>query len=286
MDKLEKALEKARNLRGMVRDVLPRDAQGYTVSSSRAAAPTDPSTLTSTPLPIEDTQLETHRIHAHKARSAEADVFRILRTQVLQIMNKSGYRTLAITSPQYGDGKTTTALNLALSIALDLKQTVLLVDLDLRKPNLHEFLGLTPSAGLSDYLLNNTPLAECLARVSFDRLTILPAGNPMDNSSELLGSPKMAALANELKNRYPDRIIIYDMPPVLAQDDSIAFLPQVEATLVVLRDGVTLIDDLRTCFGRLAGTNIIGTVLNSCTLAQPTSKLRRLDPQTPVTGEA
>ncbi len=211
---------------------------------------------------INESHLERHRILSHHPRTLEADIFRILRSRVLQIMNTSGYRTLAITSPNYGDGKTTIALNLAVSIALDLKQTVLLADLDLRKPNLYEYLGIEPSVGLSNYLLHDTPLHECMVRPTFDRLNTLPAGPPLDYSSEILGSPKMAALANELKSRYPDRLVIYDMPPVLAQDDSIAFMPHVDAVLMVVRDGVTRAHEIRRCLDSLATTNVIGTVLN------------------------
>src|SRR5262249_23739909 len=156
--------------------------------------------------------------------------------KILQIMNQSGHRTLAITSPNYGDGKTTIALNLGLSLALDVKQTVLLADLDMRKPNLHTFLGLEPTVGLSDYLARNVPIPQCLVRPAYDRITLLPAGTPLDNSSEMLGSPKMMALAQEIRDRYIDRMIIYDMPPVLAQDDPIAFLPNVDAVLLVVRD--------------------------------------------------
>jgi len=261
MDKLEKALEKSRKLRERASDASPKVAHGYDgLMPSFISA--EPHLLKSKPLLVEEVQLERHRILAHRTRSPEADIFRILRTQVLQIMNKSNFRTLAITSPKYGDGKTTIALNLALSIALDLKQTVLLVDLDLRKPNMHEFLGLTPSVGLSDFLTHNTPIPDCLIRLSFDRLSILPAGNPLDNSSELLGSPKMAQLAHELKTRYPDRIVIYDMPPALVQDDSIAFLPHVDAVLLVIREGVTRTDEVRACLNRLSQSNIIGTILN------------------------
>jgi len=261
MDRLEKALEKARQQRHFGGTAAPAPANAYTTANATAAEQAN--AASGETLVIDEAQLERRRVLAHRAHSTEADIFRILRTQVLQIMNKSGFRTLAITSPNYGDGKTTIALNLALSIALDLKQTVLLVDLDLRKPNLHEFLGLAPRAGLSDYLTGNTPIPDCLTRLSFERLSILPAGKPLDQSSELLGSPKMAALAREMKNRYADRIIIYDMPPVLTQDDPIAFLPHVDATLVVVRDGVTRADDLKTCLGRLSGANIIGTVLNN-----------------------
>ncbi|HEU0118088.1 MAG TPA: CpsD/CapB family tyrosine-protein kinase [Alphaproteobacteria bacterium] len=262
MDRLEKALEKARQLRESELATQPTGA-GQTVASANRATTGYTRPLNSEPMTVGEAQLERHRVLAHHTRNPEADIFRILRTQILQIMNKSGYRTLAITSPNYGDGKTTIALNLGMSIALDLKQTVLLVDLDLRKPNLHEFLGLERTRGLSDHLLDNVPLSDCLTRLSFDRLSILPAGRPLDNSSEVLGSPKMAALANELKTRYPDRMIIYDMPPVLAQDDPIAFLPHVEATLMVVYDGVTRVNDLKQCLNVLSNANIIGTVLNN-----------------------
>jgi len=250
MDKLERALEKVRQQRGTV---APRP-----IEKNGASSP-----LTSGKVTISETQLERSRIIANRTRSAEADLFRILRTQVLQAMNKSNFKTLAITSPNYGEGKTTIALNLAISIALDLKQTVLLADLDLRKPGIHTFLGIRPEHGLTDYLLHNTPLPDCMLRLSFDRLTLLPAGNPLENSSETLASPKMAALVHDLKSRYPDRFIIYDMPPILAQDDPIAFLPHVDAVLLVVQDGVTRTAAIKRCLGALEHANIIGTVLNN-----------------------
>jgi capsular exopolysaccharide synthesis family protein len=261
MDRLEKALEKARQQRNT----------GTFIAPDRGMAPVrngtiPPPSVSGVPADIE-ANLGRHRILAHRMRSPEADIFRILRTQVLQVMNKSGFRTLAITSPNYGDGKSTISVNLAMSIALDLKQTVLLVDLDLRKPNLYEFLGLEPTLGLSSHLLNNAPLQDCLVRPPFERLSVLPAGPALDNSSEVLASPKMAAVAHELKSRYSDRIVIYDMPPALAQDDPIAFLPHVDAALMVIRDGVTRVDEIKRCLDALAGANVIGTVLNNSTLA-------------------
>ncbi|MFA6280756.1 MAG: CpsD/CapB family tyrosine-protein kinase [Bdellovibrionales bacterium] len=258
MDKLEKAMQKARQERSL-NVTMPHGA-----AAGNAAAHHAPPRLKSNKalIDITDDQLQRSRILAHRSRSPEADVFRLLRTQVLQIMAREKYKTLAITSPNYGDGKTTIGLNLAFSIALDLKQTVLMADLDLRKPNLHEFLGLTPAVGLSDYLLHDTPLPDCLLRLSFERLALLPAGAPLDESSEALGLPKMAALAHEMKTRYPDRLVIYDMPPVLAQDDSLAFVPHVDAVLVVVREGKTKTDDVTRTLELLASANIIGIVLN------------------------
>lgn len=247
MEKLEKALEKARRLRAKA----PPEHTGKMVE---ALPPGD--------VELNEARLEMNRIVAYRTRSAEADLFRILRAQVLQSMSQSDFKTLAITSPNYGDGKTTIALNLAISIALDLKQTVLLVDLDLRKASMHSYLGITPAHGLTDYLLRNTPLPECLVRLPFERLSILPAGSQLENSSETLGSPKMAALADELRSRYPNRLIIYDMPPILAQDDPIAFLPHVDAVLLVVQDGVSKTTDIERSLDALENATVIGTVLN------------------------
>jgi len=258
MDKLEKALEKAREQRKITLEQQGRQQSGPPPAKLSNAAYTP----TATSVQIEDNFLEAHHIIAHHTRNQDADTFRILRTKILQIMSQGGMKTLGITSANYGDGKTTIGLNLAVSIALDLKQTVLLVDLDLRKPSVPEYLGLQPQYGISDYFLHNVPIAKCFLRPSFDRFTILPAGQVMDNSSEVLGSPQMAALADELKTRYDDRIIIYDLPPTLVQDDPIAFLPHVDAVLLVVNDGVTKINELKHALNVLSGTNVIGTVLN------------------------
>lgn len=213
---------------------------------------------------VQEGTLERHRIVARATRDANADIFRMLRTKVLQKMQRNNLRTLAITSPNYGDGKTTVALNLALSLALDVKQTVLLVDLDLRHPSIHQRLSLNPTVSLSDYILRDVPVSECLVNPMIERLVVLPITQTIENSSEMLGTPKMMALAHELKTRYADRIVIYDMPPLLAQDDTIAFLPNVDGVLMVVRDGATRPDDLRHCVHMLDNANLLGTVLNRC----------------------
>jgi len=259
MDKLEKALAKARQQR----------SEAQQTAAPMIATPKEPSQPAATSFtvagfrPLQEATLEANRIVAHRTRSAEADIFRLLRTQVLQVMNKHNYRTLAITSPNYGDGKTTIAINLALSIALDLKQTVLLADLDLRKPNVHSYLGIESQPGLTEHLKDGISLADCLQRLPFERLSILPAGKHVEHSSETLGSPQMAALAEEMRTRYADRFILYDMPPVLAQDDPLAFLPHADAVLLVVLDDATRTDEIKRCLDILAPANVIGTVLNA-----------------------
>lgn len=253
MDKLEKALQKARTQR----------SQTQPGPAYRQAAPSPIPPALKDGVELDEAVLESNRIVAHHPRGTEADAFRLLRTQCLRAMESQGARTMAVTSPHYGDGKTTIALNLAISIAQDLKQTVLLVDLDLRKPSVTSYLGLRPAAGLSDYLAGQTELSDCLIRLPFERMSVLGAGAATDRSSEALGSPQMAALASELKARYADRIIIYDMPPLLEQDDPLAFLPHLDSILLVLQNGASSEADTKRSLDILQKAYVIGTVLNN-----------------------
>ena len=207
--------------------------------------------------------LDKHHIVAHRTKSKEADTYRFLRTQILHTMEKHELQTLAISSPRYGDGKSTTAANLAVSIAQDLKRTVLLVDLDLRDPSLARYLGIDDKVGLTDYIAGDATVQDCLVRLPFERIRVFPAGKAIDYSSESLGTPQMQKLAAELKERYDDRLIIYDMPPLLDQDDPLVFVPHVDAFLVVVKEGVTTDEEIKRSLAILDDSKVIGFVLNA-----------------------
>lgn len=259
MNKLEQALHKARQMRGT--SLVSEGANDYNrIGGGKLSDIVLPHAKRV--LQLKEETLEQHRIIAHRTRSKQADIFRILRTQILQVMEQADLKTLAVTSPHYGDGKTTMAMNLAVSMALDPKRTVLLADMDLRKPGVTTYLGIGSALGISDHLMDDRPVADCILRTSFERLSILPSGKAVENSSEILGSVRMAALAGELKARYRERIVIYDMPPILAQDDPIALLPNVDAVLLVVNEGVTKVEDIRRSMQALSRANVIGTVLN------------------------
>jgi len=264
--KLERALERARQER-------LRALGG--AEEPRADPSAKPETPVQTPesrtryVDLSESVLESNRIVARNGLDPTADTFRILRTKVLQALERNNFKSVGVTSANYGDGKTTIAVNLALSLALGVKQTVCLVDLDLRNPAIHRYLGIGTSVGLGDYLLHDMPLADCLVRPSFDRLVVLPSSRALENSSETLATPKMAVLAHELQTRYDDRLVVYDLPPVLPQDDVIAFLPNLDAVIVVVREGVTSVDDLRRCLHALGDTPLIGTVLNGSRFSGP-----------------
>jgi Mrp family chromosome partitioning ATPase len=206
--------------------------------------------------------LRARRITGGHEKSPLADACKQLRTQILRRLNEEGWNTLGVGSARRGEGKTTVALNLAVHIAQEVDRTVLLVDADLRRPGLCDALGVAPAPGLSDYLTHGAPVENLLLNPGFGRCVLLPAGTPVENSSELLGSARMRELAAELKRRYPDRFVIFDVPPLLESADGLAVLPLVEAMLLVVEEGRTSAEDLVRAAQLAGSTHLIGTVLN------------------------
>ena len=206
--------------------------------------------------------LRANRVVAARDGDPVANIYRILRSQVLRKLTDGGWSTVAICSAQPGEGKTLTAVNLAISLSMDVNHTVLLVDLDLREPGVASTFGIEPTFGLDDYLRGRVELGKCLVNPGIERLVLLPMREPMDASSEVLGSPMMARLAHELRVRYPDRIVIYDMPPVIPTDDCHAFMRNVELTLFVVAEGELRSSDIQRALLMLKDNNILGTILN------------------------
>lgn len=207
-------------------------------------------------------ELKRNKIFIGNERSASAAEYKMLRTQVSLRMKVNGWKTLAITSPGQGEGKTLTSINLAISMAMEVDQSVLLVDLDLRKPSVARNFNCNPPAGISDYLLLDIPLKDILFNPGIDRLVVLPGRGGIDNSSEILSSLKMIRFIEEIKSRYSRRLIIFDLPPVLITDDALAFSPYVDAMLLVVEDGKTKKNELRKAVGLLKSSNILGVVVN------------------------
>ncbi len=212
------------------------------------------------PLPV--AELREKRIITEQQNNI-SDAYRVLRTQVLQRLNEKSWNTLAITSPGSGAGKSLTAINLAMSLAREVDNTVLLIDANLRSPKLDKYFDFHTDYGLSDYLIDDKPLGEMLVNPQgVSRFVVLPAGRAIANSSEMLSSPKMQRLVEEVKHRYPSRIVIFDLPPLLESSDTLAFIPNADATLVVIEEGKTLESELKQAFELLQGNEVIGTVLN------------------------
>jgi protein-tyrosine kinase len=192
-----------------------------------------------------------------------SDSYRLLRTQILQRLREKNWNTLAITSAGNGAGKSLTAINLAISLAREVDYTVLLVDANLRAPKIHKYFDFHVENGLSDYLCKDMPLEDMLVHPEgIPRFVILPAGHAITNSSEMLSSPKMNKLVEELKFRYPSRIILFNLPPLLESSDALAFMPNADAALLILAEGETKEYELRQAFELMHGNEVIGTVLN------------------------
>lgn len=255
MENILKALELAQVNKQKVDDVAPANAEPATpneniVYSSSRVVEMDPTTL------------RKNRVIVGMEPGPVTDAYRLLRTQVLQRMRENNWNTLAIVSPTSHAGKCLTAVNLAVSMAMEVNQTVLLVDLDLRNPHVHTYFDYVPEKGISDFLKHGTPLNEIMFNPSIERLVVLPGRERMHNSSETLSAPKMVSLVEELKTRYPGRFVLFNLPPFLTTDDVLAFSPYVDAVLLVVEEGKTTSDELVQAKSLLQTVNIIGTVLN------------------------
>jgi protein-tyrosine kinase len=206
--------------------------------------------------------LRERRIIAALKNEPQADMFRVLRTKVLKAMRASGWRSLGITSATPGVGKSLVAVNLAVALAMEVNQTVLLVDADLRRPSVAWQLGFEPSLGLLDYLTKDISLEDIFVNPGIQRLVVFPGRGSTNYSSELLSSPKMVQLVDELKTKYESRLVLFDLPPLLATDDALLFMPHFEGALLVVEDGKNTPDQVRRSLQLLEGTNLIGTILN------------------------
>jgi capsular exopolysaccharide synthesis family protein len=190
------------------------------------------------------------------------DTYRMLRTRVLQEMTANKWRSIAITSPTQDSGKTLTAVNLAITLAMDLSRTTLLVDADLRRPSVHKYFEYEPELGLNDYLFDDEPVSRLLFHPNMDRLTVLPGRLSVRDSAEALSSPKWLALLQEITARYPDRIVVADIAPVLNVDDALTIAPHIDCILMVAENGRTKREELEKSLELLDGYSVIGTVLN------------------------
>jgi capsular exopolysaccharide synthesis family protein len=207
-------------------------------------------------------QLREQRVIAASQHDERVGHYRQLRTQILKTMRDNQWRTLAITSAHEGAGKTLTAANLAISLSRDVNTTILLVDVDLNTPTIHQKLNLNSEKGLVDFLEGNAELEDIVFNPGFDGVTVLAGRSAGKESSELLASPKMQGLIRDLYHQDVANIIIFDLPPLLRNDDAILFAPYADATLVVVEDGVTTEEQLRHAMRLLEKANVIGTILN------------------------
>ena len=276
MSKLRKALTKAKIERG---DENTNFLKSGSRSKSENIASMDSVVNQRDELDIRYSETKVKKIDSHILKKGKIislfhdidkiDQIKTLRTQILNHLNRINGNSILITSAHPYEGKTFTAINLAVSIAQELDRSVLLVDADLRKHTKShkdfavDFFGTDMIEGLSNYLLGQAEIPDLLVNPGIDRLVLLPAGRPLPNSAELLGSPRMVKLVNDIKSRYADdRIIIFDSPSLLSCADSLVLSRYADGILLVLEEERTIADDLKKIMELLKDKPVFGTLLN------------------------
>jgi receptor protein-tyrosine kinase len=200
-------------------------------------------------------------------RSQIADEFRVLKRPILHnaraTSGSRNGRLVMVTSALPGEGKTFTAVNLAMSIAMEVDHTVLLVDGDVAHPMFPELLGVPSSPGLLELLTHDhVDLADALVKTNIDKLTILPAGSRHRRATELLASEQMANLLSELGSRYPDRIVIFDSPPLLATTEARVLATNMGQIVMVVASDATTQHAVKHALAAVDSCEIVMMVLN------------------------
>lgn len=278
MERIQEAIEKARRERhGRIGSAdAPKEASPRKVEPTISVAKEATKNLGTRPagsirvtysdtrsVDLDEHTMKEKRLVASFAHDARSEPYRQLRGQVLKMFRANGWQTLAVTSPNTDSGSTLTAINLAISLSMETNQTVMLVDLNLGNPGVAKTFGFGDvEYGIIDYVRGEQSLEDVLVNPGFERLVVAPARVHSGFTSEVLSSPEMVKVVNELVDRYPSRIIIFDLPSVLDNDDALVFAPKCDATLMVLDEGGSKVMDIERAYKLLEGCNVIGSVLN------------------------
>jgi receptor protein-tyrosine kinase len=201
------------------------------------------------------------------SRTAVAECIRLIKSQLLMNVGKktepgSPANVIMVTSSTPGEGKTFTAVNLAISIAQDRERSVLLVDADVAKPSIPLTIGVRAERGLMDVLDRGIDMAQVVCKLDIERLTFLPAGSPHPHATELLAGDRMSALVREMAEQYDDRIVIFDSPPLLAVSESNVLANHMGQIVVVVEAAKTPERVLLEALGRIDNSKVAGLVLN------------------------
>jgi protein-tyrosine kinase len=274
VDFLDKALEKAKAARPQ--DAKPQAPEAQTPSAPGVSLPRIAPPLsgagaavgeihytTTRTLPVNAEYLRSQRIVTGASDDKVGEAYKHLRTQIVQRTRAENKNLLMVTGPLSNEGKTLTSINLAISLSQEVDKTVLLVDADLRRPSVHEYLGLPREFGLVDYLSGSKTIPELLVHPEgFPKFVILPGGRPIAEAAELVSSPMMMELVEEVKHFYPDRYVLFDLPPMLSFADALAFAPLMDGIILVVEMGKTPREDIQRSLELLKDFPVLGTVLN------------------------
>lgn len=228
------------------------------------AAPAEPAPLQLSRYPIDARELRRRRVLLADDPGPAARAYRMLRAQLLQRARSGGMHVFGIVSAVSGEGKTITAINLALSLAAEPNQNVALMDFDLRHPNIAKMLGVAPACGLETWLCGDQPIASILCEIEgVPRLLVAPTLEPVTASSENLAGARARQLIGELRADDEKCLVILDLPPALLSDDVLTVKPLVDAFILVVTEAKTRREDVERVVELVGRERIIGTVLNN-----------------------
>jgi len=206
-------------------------------------------------------------VNLHDPHSATAEEYRKLKSVLVKMTTGDVFRNcLMVTSSVPCEGKSLTALNLALSLAQELDHTVLLVDADLRRPSVHRYLNVEQGVGLAELLKGEAEIGETIIPTGIGKLSIIRAGRSIDNPAELFTSQRSKAILSELKSRYPDRYIILDTPPVLPFAESRSLAHLVDGVLFVVMERLASQANVKDALESLKACPVLGLVYNAATV--------------------
>ncbi|MDD2850414.1 MAG: XrtA-associated tyrosine autokinase [Desulfuromonadaceae bacterium] len=258
MSRIEKAMEKAAQLRHVVGTAPVETPPSQIINKTEHIPPTpehEPGIVVpSNPL----------LVNLNDPFSPIAEEYRKLKAELVKLTKGEGFfrNTLMVTSSVPNEGKSLTALNLAISLAQEYDHTVLLIDADFRRPSIHNYLGITMNKGFSDVLLGEAQINEVIIPTGIGRLSIITAGHDVPNPVELFASQKTARHIGEMKNRYNDRFIIFDTPPVLPFAESRTLAHLVDGVLFVVKEQLASLKNVKEALDALKGCGLLGTIYN------------------------
>lgn len=198
--------------------------------------------------------------------SIGAEEFRKVKSFLLKETKSDGFsNSIMITSALPGEGKTVSSLNLAISLAEEFDHTVLLIEADLRRPTMQNYLdlGTENRPGLSECLLGEADIRDAIIPTGIGKLSIIRAGRSVSNPAELFSSQRMKTMLDELKSRYHDRYIIFDTPPILPFTEARSLAHMVDGTIFVLKERQATSSDIREALDILKDCNILGMIYNN-----------------------
>jgi exopolysaccharide/PEP-CTERM locus tyrosine autokinase len=249
MSRIENALEKAVRLHELEQSAPPSSA-----SPAGAAKPGRSRFVPKNPLIVTLTDPE----------SPAAEEYRKLKAMIIKLTQQGPRRTsIMITSANSGEGKSLTAINLAISLAQEVSHRALLIDADLRRPSLAAYFGINARTGLTECLRGSANASTAIVDTGVPKLDILPAGGSVANPVELLSSPRMKAVLVELKRHSPERYIIIDTPPILPFAETQIISMLADGVLLVVKEGETTVEDLHDTLDILKGTKVLGITFNN-----------------------